>query len=172
MLEYVQPYLFVQMDNHLCVCARLEDMPALLETCAQFLEVVDFAVQNQPNCPIFVGDGLMSARNVQNAEPSHADAGAATRVMANIIGPAMFDHATHAVQERSQQSVGVIKFPYAVDSAHIRVNSIPSRRAHQPRRRLDNYSHVRLTGQPASGSRRGRSPVSEPERGFVPAEVS
>jgi hypothetical protein len=70
-------------------------MPEILQFRAQFREVVDFAVENDPNGPIFVVDGLVATGEVDNAKTSHPQSDIVSRKHTLVIGPAMDNASTH-----------------------------------------------------------------------------
>ena len=65
--QAADPFLFVQMQQRFGVAMGGEVVPATHQILVQFLIVVHLAVINHPQRPVFVRDGLMSAREVDDA---------------------------------------------------------------------------------------------------------
>jgi hypothetical protein len=65
------------VDDHFRVTVGIEAVTAFFKISAQFGEVVDLAVENDPNCFVFVEHRLVSAGQIDNAETAHAQSHAA-----------------------------------------------------------------------------------------------
>ena len=66
----------------------------------EFLVVVDLAVEDHPDGPVFVRDGLVAGAEIDDAEAAHADAARAVGVDAFVVRAAMADdvgHGAHCV---------------------------------------------------------------------------
>src|SRR6266566_4701276 len=70
-------------------------MATIFELRAQFREVVDFAVKNHPYATVLVVNGLLPAREVNDAEAAHAEADISCHVRALFIGTAVHDGLGH-----------------------------------------------------------------------------
>jgi hypothetical protein len=68
----IEAPFFVSAQNHLRVGSGAKMAAAAFECVAQLLDVVNFAVENDPTIFRFVGDRLLAAFDVDDAEPSHA----------------------------------------------------------------------------------------------------
>jgi len=68
--------LLVGVDDRLGVGRGGEPVAVGLELLAQLPEVVDLAVEDDPDAPVLVGDRLIAAGEVDDGEPSHAETGA------------------------------------------------------------------------------------------------
>ena len=64
-------------------------MPSCRKLLAQASVVVDLAVEDDPDRLVFVGDRLVPALQVDDAEPAHADADVPVHVLAVVVGSTM-----------------------------------------------------------------------------------
>src|SRR5262249_12090087 len=90
--------------------ARAEAMTGGLQLRAQRLKVVELTVADEPERFVFVGDGLMTAREIDDGKPAHADDGAAACVHALIVGTPMHDRvgrAAHGLQRTRRIASGM-----------------------------------------------------------------
>ena len=69
------------MDDHLGVAVRAEAVPARLELGADVGEVVDLAVEDDPDRAVLVGERLIAGREIDDAQAAmpEADPGARRR---------------------------------------------------------------------------------------------
>jgi hypothetical protein len=114
----VGAHFFVEVDNGFGVTIRDEAVAAAFEIGTKFLEVVDLAIEDDPDGTVFIEDGLMTAGNVDNAEAGHAEAGTILREDALIVGAAMNDGLTHPVDGGGFDSIASLAAHDACDSAH------------------------------------------------------
>ena len=75
-------------------------MPVRFQLCAQLAEVVDLAVEHDPDGTVFVVDGLMASGEVDDAQPPHPERDAVVHPHPFVIRAAMADDLAHAVDER------------------------------------------------------------------------
>src|SRR5262245_6690659 len=94
-------------------------MTALLQIRAHRLEVVELAVADEPERFVFVRARLMTAGEVDDREPAHADDRALADVDAFIVGTAMDDHARHATDDVRRLHPGSRRHRHAYNSAHL-----------------------------------------------------
>src|SRR5665213_1635885 len=66
----------------------------------QILIVVDLAIINHPQRPVFVRDGLMSAGEVDDTQAAHAEGAAPVDVIAAVVGTAITDLIAHPLDSR------------------------------------------------------------------------
>src|SRR5262249_37826942 len=88
--------LFVEVNNRFCIRIGPVSVAALLESLTQLRMVINFAIEDDPNGPIFVAEGLVSAGDVNNAEPAHPDGGWAVGIYAFIVWAAVRHGGAHA----------------------------------------------------------------------------
>jgi hypothetical protein len=93
-------------------------MAARDELLAQGEMVVDLAVEHDPQRAVFVRNRLMPARDIDNAEPAHADARRAVGIEAFVVGPAMGDDAAHFAQSGRVGPRVASEFKNPSDPAH------------------------------------------------------
>ena len=95
------------MHQRFGVAVGLEAMAGANQIRAQFLEVVNLAVEDHPDGSVFVGNGLVAGAEIDDAEPPHADPAAAVDVIAFVVRSAMPDLIAH------RADVGQIGLPLA-----------------------------------------------------------
>src|SRR5216684_4614821 len=93
-------------------------MTASLEFFAQFPKIVNFPVTHRPDGAVFIGDRLVSAFEVNNAETAHAQSDSITDVMAMIVRPTMDNDAAHPRQHLGVSLPAWRQLNRAVYSAH------------------------------------------------------
>jgi hypothetical protein len=71
----------------------------LLKLSEQRPEIVNLTVQNEPNGLIFIGDRLMPACEVNDAETPHSQAYTAAEIVAVIVGSTVLKHMPHAGEQ-------------------------------------------------------------------------
>ena len=116
--EEIESLFLVEVNNDLGVRSCAEAVPFGFELLTKGREVIDFAVQDNPQGFVFIGDGLMAARNVNDAEAAYAEADAAPDVVTKVVWAAVLDDATHALEKRSQRRIRPIELRHSVDSTH------------------------------------------------------
>src|SRR5260370_28218605 len=82
------------------------------------LEVVNLAVENDPDALVFVAKGLVAAGNVNDGKPAHAQPDAAAMVLAEVVRTTMGDDAAHGCENRVSGLLWPVEIQDAVDSAH------------------------------------------------------
>ena len=83
------------MDDHFGVGVGAKDVAALLELGAQLLEVVDFAVEDDPDRLVGIGHRLMAAGEIDDRQPPEAEADRTLHEVALVIRAAMGDRISH-----------------------------------------------------------------------------
>src|SRR5690349_15230846 len=83
------------MDDDLGIAVRVETVPTHLEFAAEFREVVDFFVEDDPDASVLVVDRLLPAGHINAAEPAHPEPYRALRVDPFIVGATVDDRLTH-----------------------------------------------------------------------------
>src|SRR5687768_9947737 len=92
--------IFVEVNDGFGVAAGLEHVATTLEIAAQLAVVVDLPVEDNPDGPVFVGDRLMAAREVDDAQPAHAERHAVTEIHPLVVRTAVHDRGAHAADVR------------------------------------------------------------------------
>ena len=117
------PVVLVQVDQDLGVAARPELVAPRDQLSAQRFVVVDLAVEHDDcTLPSSLRHRLMAARQVDDAEPAHAEADAALDERAPVVGPAVADGVAHPLHFGLGDGSGPDR-PY--DAAHLRRPSFP-----------------------------------------------
>jgi hypothetical protein len=86
------------MDNRFRVCVSLETVAARLKLALQVAIVVNLAVENNRNLTVAAGHWLTPARQIDDRQTPHAERNSIVDQDSLIVGPAMSNHATHAVE--------------------------------------------------------------------------
>src|SRR5262249_1140205 len=97
--------LLIQMHNNFGIAVGVEAVATGLEFAAQLGEIVDLAVENDPDRLVFVVDGLLATGEVDDAEAAHAEAYGATNVDALVSGVAVNDRLAHALDGLGRDDV-------------------------------------------------------------------
>jgi hypothetical protein len=106
------------MDNGLGVRLRAIAMPLLLEGYAQFFVVVYFAVENNPHRLVFIGDGLVTGAQIDDAQSAHGETHGSFDVIALVVRSAMNDLPIHGLQHVAIGVTPGMKVVSSTDSAH------------------------------------------------------
>jgi len=86
---------FVQVDDGFGIGVGAVAVAARLQAWAQRGVIVDFAVEDDPNCAVFVAERLVPAGDVNNTETPHADRGWPIAVNAFIVWAAVGHGGAH-----------------------------------------------------------------------------
>ena len=112
----------VRLEDHLGVALRPESPTARLELRPELAEVVDLAVEHEPEALVGVAHRLPPRDEVDDREPRHAERHAGLSVDAHVVGPAMAEQVEHRRQEIRRRLADE-----AGDAAHQR--GLPATRA-------------------------------------------
>src|SRR5262249_32227107 len=99
-LQAFGTFLFVEVNQRLRVGRGVELVAARDQIGAQFLVLVDLAVEDDPDAAIFIGDGLVAGIEVDDGEAAHTDGAAAIDIDAFLIGAAVANLAAHRANRR------------------------------------------------------------------------
>ena len=95
-------------------------MPACHQVGPQRLEVVDLAVEDDPDRAVLVRHRLPAGRTqVNDAEPSVRQADGPIAVDAGVIRPAMGQHGVHPLQHRALDRPRRVEVQFPADPAHV-----------------------------------------------------
>ena len=111
--------LLEQVQRDLAVGPRTERVSLLLELAADPLEVIELAIRDDVKPLVFVRDGLVTRRQVDDAQSGVAESGATTSVYPNAlrIGPAMLEPPGRPVERLRRHPASARYGRY--DPAHI-----------------------------------------------------
>ncbi len=121
LVDGVGALLLVQVDDRFRVALRSEPVAARDETRAQILEVVDLAVEDEPDRAVLVGHRLARVRRqIDDAQPPEAEPGPAAGrdVHAVAVGAAMEHAIPHGGHIRFARRPAV-EPQFTADAAHI-----------------------------------------------------
>lgn len=100
MLHAVRPVFFVKMNDRFRVALSAVLMTERSQLLAQDGMVVDFTIENDPDSTVFVAKGLVSGREIHDAEAPHADPDGTSSVDSLVVRSAM-DHGSAHLPENS-----------------------------------------------------------------------
>ncbi|SRR5260370_19767935 len=106
------------MNNGFSVAFGAVAVATGLQVFAQFLVVVNLAVENDPERLIFIGDRLVTGLNVDNAEAAHGQSDVLLDKETVVIGPAVDDLLVHRRQGVAADLLSSIRLDNATDSTH------------------------------------------------------
>src|SRR5215472_1771565 len=121
MLHTIVAVLFIKVNDGFRVAMGAVLMPLRLQAETQFRVVIDFAVKDNPDIPIFVGNGLPARFDIDDAQPPHGKSDVLFDEKPLIIGAAMHDVAIHASQNIALDAPVAVYKEDSADSTHIPV---------------------------------------------------
>jgi hypothetical protein len=98
--EAVLAPFFVGVNDGLGVGVGVEAVTAGTQVVAQLAIVVDFAVEDDPDRAVFIANRLMTAREVDDAQPSHPQRDTIVHEHTFIVRTPMPDDLAHSVHDR------------------------------------------------------------------------
>ncbi len=118
--------VLVEVRDDLGVAAGLEPVPAARERCADVSVVVELAVLNGPDAPVLVGERLVTALDVDDAQATDAECDAVGGVGAAVVRPAMGHRVRHPVEDprREHRARLAPQLNDSADPAHCATNGI------------------------------------------------
>ena len=113
------PYSSIRGEDHLGICLRPEPMPALLQLRAQFAEVVDFAVEGDPQAGRHRRHRLPSGgREIDNRETAVSETHGPVSERATPVWPTMRQQITHPVDPDGVNRSARTEIHASCDAAH------------------------------------------------------
>ena len=94
-LHDVVAVLLVAVDDRLGIGARPELVATVLQGITHRVVVVDLAIEDDLDRAVLVSDGLVTAPDVDDREPSHSEAHTGCDVGAPVIRPPVCDRVAH-----------------------------------------------------------------------------
>ncbi len=113
--------LLVCVDDHFGVRLRAEAVAEPLELQPEVREVVDLAVEDDPDRPVLVGERLIARSKIDDAQPPVSEADPVADVEAVGIGAAVCDDRGHRGQPIAIDRPGRVEAELACDTAHVRM---------------------------------------------------
>src|SRR6266704_1080710 len=89
---------FVKMQNSFGIAVCCISVTAFFQHSAEFEMVVDFSVEDNPDCPVLVGHRLVSTSHVNNTETPEAHRDWAVVQLASIVGSTVMKDSRHGFQ--------------------------------------------------------------------------
>src|SRR5215470_3997613 len=96
--------LFVGMNDHFCIRARLELVPLRQKFFSELNKVVDLAIEDDLNTAVLVGLRLPAAIEVNDAETPIREPYRAANVKSLAVRPSVADSFVHPLQETAVSS--------------------------------------------------------------------
>jgi len=115
--------LLVKVNDGFGVAAGTVLVAFRFQVFSQLGVVVDLAVENDPDIAILVGNRLMAALDVDDAQAAHGKADVFFDEEALIVGAAMRDAAVHTCEDVARNAPVAISKKDSADSAHIEIVS-------------------------------------------------
>src|SRR5882757_381765 len=112
--------LLIEVNDGFRVAVSTVGMSTGNEWFAQAGVVIDLAVEDNGDRAIFVGDGLVAASDVYDAEAAHPDGEGAVGMESIIVGPAVGDDLAHGSQSGRFGARITGEFENSGDPAHSR----------------------------------------------------
>ena len=106
------------MDDYFSVGTGAEDMAFRQKSIAEFLEVVDLAIEDDPDGFILVGHGLRTRAQVDDGQTAMAEADGTTKVHALPIRPPMGDGLEHGANQGLSDPGTGVKDQFTSDATH------------------------------------------------------
>src|SRR5437868_5239632 len=100
------------------VCAK--PVSRLDELRPEFLKIVDFAVEHNPDAAIAVRHGLVATRNINDAQPIETESHVSVLIYAVIVRAAVYRNLTHTMQQRMLDGTIRIEIKEPVYTTHCR----------------------------------------------------
>src|SRR5437773_2802730 len=107
-------------------------MPASFKLRSQLTMVIDLAIEDNPDRPVFVGHGLVSARQVDNAQAAKTKPHRTQNEFTPVIGAPMTDSVRHGPQLFGCKVTAASKIDNSANSTHrssLLPETLESRRA-------------------------------------------
>jgi hypothetical protein len=91
------------MDENLGVAARAKVVAFGFQSPSQSGKIVNLAVEDRPDCSLFIRKGLMTTGKVDDGQSPESERGVLIEVGALIIRPTVHETAHHALKQTSDQ---------------------------------------------------------------------
>ena len=116
--QALRPLVLVEVDQYLGIARGPQGVPTRIQPMPEGLEVVDFAVEDDPDRAILVGKRLMASLDVDDGEPPKSERCMLVAVDPLIIGPAMNQSLDHLVERAVAEPSAAVRPGRATDPAH------------------------------------------------------
>ena len=85
---------------------------------AEFMKIVNFSIEDEPNGLILIGNGLMTSGDIDDTEAAHAQANALAKIKSPVVRSAMTDNVPHLLKQGTPGLGSVNNVYDAENSAH------------------------------------------------------
>src|SRR5258705_6469069 len=106
------------MDQRLGIRGRGEPMPPSDQVGSELPVVVDLAIEDDPDAAVLVADGLVAAREVDDAEAAHPHAEGTGQVASSAVRAAVDQDVGHPLQDIGVNRPLSLSAERAVDTTH------------------------------------------------------
>src|SRR5580704_4537260 len=107
------------MNDHFSIGFCLKSVPLALQLLSEFLIVVDFAVEDDPDRAIFIADGLVAGVQVNDCETAEPETYRSRDVVSLIIGSPMLNGIRHLLQQPRSYAGLSVEVKLSTNPAHI-----------------------------------------------------
>src|SRR3984893_928531 len=87
------------MDNYLGVATGAEGVAERRELCHQWLKIIDFAIVDDANRPVFIVERLITRREVDDREPAVTEPNSRRIMKAVTVRSAMVENIGHPAKQ-------------------------------------------------------------------------
>jgi hypothetical protein len=87
------------MNNGLGIAIGIEGVPKILELLAEFLIVIDLAIENYPGGLILIVDRLLAALDINDRQTPHSQSNVPIDIETIIVWPTVLDGHAHAREQ-------------------------------------------------------------------------
>src|ERR1700687_3833605 len=98
-LRAIGPVTIVSVNDCFSIAIGVENVAELFQPFAQLAVVVNLAVENNPGSAVLIMDWLLSALQIDNREPPHAQGHRALEIETVVVGPPVPDSAAHPARQ-------------------------------------------------------------------------
>ena len=106
------------MDDDLGVGVRIKRVTLADEVFLDLREVVDLPIEDDPDRLILIVDRLMAGRQVDDAQPAHAQGGLPVDIEPFVVGPAVDDDVGHPLEQGGGVGRQAARVDESADTAH------------------------------------------------------
>src|SRR5690606_28219862 len=152
-VDEIDAVLLVEVGDDLGVGTGAEVVTARFEITAQFGMVVDLAVEGDPDGVVLVGNRLVAALKVDDAQSAKTKAAGATDEAAVVVGTAMGDGLLHRAHPRRIGQPFRVEEEFAADATHgsEKGSGWLRRDVIQTRPSVQNVTQFMMSGHPGAG---------------------
>src|SRR5580700_782579 len=106
------------MDDNFCVSIRFEDMTPPQQIGAEFLIVINLAIEDDPDCSVFIRQRLMSGAEINDGQTAKTQPDRPSDMISLIIGTTVTNRVRHRPEQRNRHGRSTVKHEFSADSAH------------------------------------------------------